>query len=150
MVSCVLVMAPTGLECTQDMRNGTVAKERSHIPPRGAGVTLHRAPLFYNPRSPQGRLFPRPYAHCKKGARGVTGPMPSTPKHNLTKGREGHCVLSEIVHPSRKCVLSSMVRNKMRSVYHQCTVVVRWGKGGNGRKREQKGSDGARFNLSEL
>lgn len=92
MVCCRLIKAPTELERTQDMHNGTV-ELRSHV--LAAGIT-QRAPLFYDPRQDthacaQMPGYSRPYAH-RESAPEVTGP---TRRHCwIRKGRGESCFLA--------------------------------------------------------
>lgn len=71
MVGCVLVMAPTGLECTQDMRNGTVANGGATSPREGGQASHRRRALVLQPTdATSGAQVPRPYAHRMERPRG--------------------------------------------------------------------------------
>lgn len=85
MVGCVLVMAPTGLECTQDMRNGTVAGGRATSPREEGRHHTAGAPLFYNPRTPRVTSRTRGRTLIGWSARGVTG---LTGSRGETNGRQ--------------------------------------------------------------
>lgn len=72
MVGCVLVMAPTGLECTQDMRNGTVAGGGA-TSPRGGQASHHPRALVLQPTDATSGVDPAAVRPFGWGARGVTG-----------------------------------------------------------------------------
>lgn len=116
MVGCGLVTAPTGLERTQDIHNGTVAA-RSHGP-GGPGVT-HSAPSIFGPQSARRTcarrtLRPRPYAHWS-GAPGVTGPMRkngNARRHRRAKNQKMQEARDATIHSSRGTHVTTRQRNE--------------------------------------
>ena len=146
MVGCVLVMAPTGLECTQDMRNGTGAGGGA-TSPRGGQASHRQRALVLQPTAATSGGVPRPYAHWMGRPRGdwvdekrngkEQSEQNSKPKsvHARAAAKEqkqkAGKLLSEIVHPSRKCVLSSLIRNKC-DLFIIIVETVVWGRLGGG------------------
>ena len=116
MVGCGLVTAPTGLERTQDIHNGTVAA-RSHGP-GGPGVT-HSAPSIFGPQSARRTcarrtLRPRPYAHWS-GAPGVTGPMRkngNARRHRRAKNQKMQQARDATIQSSRGTHVTTRQRNE--------------------------------------
>jgi len=123
---------------------GQVRAAEPH-PPEGGRHHTASAPLFYNPRPPRG--VPRPYAHWMGRPRGdwvdekrngkeqseqnskqISAHAGAVAKEQKQKAGK---LLSEIVHPSRKCVLSSLIRNKC-DLFIIIVETVVWGRLGGG------------------
>lgn len=131
MVGCCLIMAPTELERTQDMHNGTCPR-RSHGP-EGPGID-GAAPLFCGPHRDTPRRAARcskPYAH-KEGASEVTGPKGSGKGEEAT--RRGCARVSGVVGSDRARFFSRGSRS-ICDGFTSCLGVdhaERWSGGGRG------------------